>query len=60
MKQGETRRKLPKDKHTTASWKKRDEARKGRQEAHAAALLLATSTTDTPSDATPLTETETA
>jgi len=34
MKQGETKRKQPKDKHTKASWKKRDEGRKGKQQAY--------------------------
>lgn len=32
---------LPKDKHTKASWKKRDEARKVNQQVYAANLLLA-------------------
>lgn len=32
MKQGESKRKQPKDKHTKASWKKRDEGRKRKQE----------------------------
>lgn len=35
MKQGQTKKQLPKDKHTKASWKKRDEGRKGKQEAYA-------------------------
>jgi len=34
MKQGTTKRLAPKDKHTKASWKKRDEGRKGKQEAY--------------------------
>lgn len=34
MKQGETKRLKPKDKHLKASWKKRDEGRKGKQEAY--------------------------
>lgn len=32
MKQGMKRKLDPKDKHTKASWKKRDEGRKGKQE----------------------------
>ncbi len=39
MKQGMTRKLKPKDKHTKASWKKRDEARKGLQESHKMALI---------------------
>jgi hypothetical protein len=41
MKQGETKRKLPIDKHKKESWKKRDAARKPLQEAAAARKLLA-------------------
>ncbi len=35
MKQGETKKLVPKDKHTKESWKRRDAGRKGLQEAHA-------------------------
>lgn len=34
MKQGMTKRLKPKDKHLSASWKKRDEGRKGKQDAY--------------------------
>jgi hypothetical protein len=47
MKQGQKRKLVPKDKHLTASWKKRDDARKAKQEAHAANLLLAATDADT-------------
>lgn len=36
MKQGQTKRMLPKDKHTKASWKKRDESRRVNQQVYAA------------------------
>lgn len=39
MKQGETRRKKPKDKHEKQSWKTRNEARKGKQELHALTVI---------------------
>ena len=39
MKQGMTKRKLPKDKHEKESWKKRNVARKDKQEAHIAQLI---------------------
>jgi hypothetical protein len=41
MKQGMAKKLAPKDKHTTAWWKRRDDGRKGKQEAHAAALAPA-------------------
>lgn len=41
MKQGETKKLAPKDRRLSAWWKKRDTARKPKQEAHAAALAPA-------------------
>ena len=41
MKQGETRRKQPKDKHTKLSWQKRDKARAGKQAQHKSDVELA-------------------
>lgn len=35
MKQGDTKRKLPKDKHTKKSWQTRNEGRKAKQETYA-------------------------
>ncbi len=38
MKQGESKRLQPKDKHSKESWKRRDAGRKGKQEAYGVAL----------------------
>ena len=38
MRQGERKRKLPKDKHVTVAWKKRNEAREGKQQAYITAI----------------------
>ena len=43
MKQGERKRKLPKDKRTKVSWQKRNEARKTKQDAHVEAAQVRTS-----------------
>ena len=41
MKQGESKRLQPKDKHSKESWKRRDAGRKGKQEQFALSAVLA-------------------
>jgi hypothetical protein len=46
MKQGDTKKLAPKDRHKSAWWKRRDDSRKAKQEAFAASVAAITALAD--------------